>query len=310
MPRNLLLGPAPLSVQKPERCPQEGTADAGHSGSRSTPLLFVNKDAGSIFVRNSKHKSKEIFSHVQRVTARSIRRERIAQMTSTAGTRQLAPAPRRLAQKSQDSLDSKENGEGGQGASVHTPLYSANFTQADNVDPFNWTSVRVTSEVHKLLTYFRSVCTIVIFKFDVDARPSQRHHCADHFDQMGRKCLENGLHMYTVLAVAAGRLTNLTHQPYTMVSPSIAQHLMCKAVECLRKYFASDVDRLSDKHIATLYQSKDSAAQSPSGNPSATTPKNSLDPSAYQPASNPSSPPNISASAWHKARQSPPISSP
>lgn len=94
MPRNLLLGPAPLSAQRPESCPQEGTADAGHSGSRSTPLLLVKKDAGSLFAHSSKPRSKEIFSHVQRVTARSMRKERIARMTSTAGTRQLAPALR------------------------------------------------------------------------------------------------------------------------------------------------------------------------------------------------------------------------
>jgi hypothetical protein len=55
-----------------------------------------------------------------------------------------------------------------------------------------------------------------------------------------------------VLAVAAGRQTNLTHQPYRTVPPSIAQHLIYKAVECLRKYFASGEDRLNDKHIIAI----------------------------------------------------------
>lgn len=33
-------------------------------------------------------------------------------------------------------------------------VMAANFTQADNIDPFNWTSVRVTKEVHKICYLF------------------------------------------------------------------------------------------------------------------------------------------------------------
>jgi hypothetical protein len=249
MLRSLGPGPAPFSVQATETNSREAPAHVGVDNSHSTQVLFVNKDARSLFLPNSRPESKEIYSHVQRVAARSLRRQRMANLTSAAQARQIVRGPRTVTRIFQESVDPNRNGEDDQAATMQPHLYSANFNKGDHFDPFNSTSVHVNGEVHKILSYFMKVCVSTQFKFEVDARPSHKHHYAIYFDQMLRQCLENKLHMYTVLAAAAGRMTNLTHKQCSPVSPSIAQHFMCKAVECLRQYFASDENRLKDKHI-------------------------------------------------------------
>jgi hypothetical protein len=151
--------------------------------------------------------------------------------------------------KVRDSIEPNSKWEDDQAATIQAPLCSANFNKCDYFDPFNSTSVHIDGEIHKILSSFMKVCRGSIFKFDVDARPLHKHHYAIFFDQMLRKCLEDELHLYTVLAVAAGRMTKLTHEKDSPVSPSVAQHFMCKAVECLQHCFDSDEKVLDVKHI-------------------------------------------------------------
>jgi Fungal specific transcription factor domain len=203
-------------------------------------FLFVNKDAQSGSLSHSENEASSINRQAQRWVARTTRRRKIvALQTQSTSTRKIAHLgwQRREPDTEDEVTSGILNAEPAKTDATprnQLPLYSANFSDGDGVDPFASTPVRMNKEVHGFLQYYISYSILTAFKGEVVRE--------EHLLQMPgplpaaivQRSLKNETHMYALLTATAAHMNRIAP-----AGQKVDNKYMAAAIRSLRMFLAS-----------------------------------------------------------------------
>lgn len=206
-------------------------------------FLFINKDAtdaqyGSL--SRSGDETSSINRQAQRWVAKTTRRRRIvALQTQSASTRKIV----RLGwqKREPDTEDEVTSGvltakpaKTDTASRNQLPLYSANFSDGDGVDPFASTPVRMNKEIHGFLQYYISYSILTAFKGEVVGEEHLLQIPGPLPAAIVQRSLKNETHMYALLTATAARMNQIA-----LAGQKADNKYMAAAIQSLRMFLGS-----------------------------------------------------------------------
>jgi hypothetical protein len=205
---------------------------------KSTKFLFINKNARSTCLSNSRKTDKNtlIKSHVHQWRKASAREQDVETLKKATSVKYI------IEWTKYDEDTSAEDDDEEAAAFVKTivspiRLVSANYSPAACVDPFDSASIKMDVQIHGLLSHYQASALATYHKLELQGLPNlQQHQLFPMVETSMRGCFLSKLHVYSVLAAVSHSPIN---QGKPLVSASRAQYFKYKSVQYMQAYFQS-----------------------------------------------------------------------